>query len=54
MEQALDTLSGFKRPQLRKPGRRRWRVCWRWFALWWACGDQCLMSWTRTFNCIYM
>jgi len=40
----------FKRPQLRKPGRRRWRVCWRWFALWPAGSDQCLMSWTRTFN----
>jgi len=41
----------FKRPQLHKPGRQRWRVCWRWFAIWSACGDRCLMSWTRTFNC---
>jgi len=41
----------FKRSQLRKPGRLRWRVCWRWFALWSADGDQCLIPWTRTFNC---
>jgi len=41
----------FKRPQLHKPICQRWCVCWRWFALWSAGGDQCLMSWTRTFTC---